>query len=277
MSAQPPNFFLRREIHSPGSVQVPCQPKGVKPKNERRQINKWCTFTSGVKAKKRKTNGPKTTAMCTTQLSGHCTCRSTNISFTRDPRLAKLYSCVFSVPWSITPCRWVRINQRFGTVCCFHRQGCQRKMLVNNHKLGITLKMWVVRSSEKLVESNRSTLHYIPENWDLHWVYLFGSRYGGLLSVVGHWPLPHCVPIVLYNEMCMWLISFRHHSTRQNSRIIYTDCSSMATGCSKHLLQSYSCGLDCYANRSSLRVHLRLVHTYVHCTRTRVRVSACEV
>jgi hypothetical protein len=49
------------------------------------------------------------------------------------------------------------------------------KKMASNHKLGITLKMWMASSSEKLVDSNPSTWHYSSENWNLHGVYLLGS------------------------------------------------------------------------------------------------------
>jgi hypothetical protein len=56
-------LYSHRKQKQEVTVMDRSQPKGVQPKNERAQIDKWCKFATGV-LKRRKTNGCKTRDGC---------------------------------------------------------------------------------------------------------------------------------------------------------------------------------------------------------------------
>jgi hypothetical protein len=68
--------------------------------------------------------------------------------------------------WDITPCSPLRINRHFGRTYCLHLlASCSHAGPCSAYFL--TLKMEAICSSERSVDSRRTTWHYIPEDGTL--------------------------------------------------------------------------------------------------------------
>jgi hypothetical protein len=79
-------------------------------------------------------------------------------------------SLVFS---HITPCNPLKVNRRLGGTCCLHLQGGRISQARNWNEASSrcyssTLKLEAICSSETPVDIQRTTLHYIPEDINLH-------------------------------------------------------------------------------------------------------------
>jgi hypothetical protein len=89
----------------------------------------------------------------------------------------KLKSIIF---WDITPCSLLIVNRRFGGTYCLHIHGRRNKFskkpaskqvesrILLAEFISLTLTMEAICSSETSIDTQRTTLRYIPEDDTLH-------------------------------------------------------------------------------------------------------------
>jgi hypothetical protein len=87
------------------------------------------------------------------------------LSFYEIRRFITLKSIIF---WDITPCSPLSANRRFWGTYRLHLQGRRYNFSKKPATKQVVLKMEAICSSETSVDTQRTTRHYIPEDYTLH-------------------------------------------------------------------------------------------------------------